>query len=235
MPFPIFESADAIPEGFRGEYVEKDGKWHPKVEDVTPLIRKRDELLTEVKQANTAKREAEARLAALEAEKDAHAAGLTAEKLAEIQSKAEAKFRPTLDENTALKQQLRALRLDSTVKGLLASKDVIDPDAAWKIVGDDFDLTDDGKAILKSDPTADLTQYVTGALKQKYPFLFKGTQADGGGAAGMQRASGGSGQKPITQWTSDERRAFIEANGVEAHQKALQDYQREAMKPKVAA
>lgn len=234
MSFPIFDSADAIPEGFREAYVEKDGKWHPAIEDVTPLRRKADELLSETKAERKKRQDLEAKLAALEAEREAQAAGLTAEKLAEIQGKAEAKYKPVVDENAALKQRLRTMQLDATVKSVLTAKDVIDPDAAWKIVSDDFDLTDDGKAILKSDPTADLEQYVAGSLKQRYPFLFKGTQADGGGAAGMQKGSGHAGTKPVTQWTSTERQAFIEANGAEAHAKLLQDYQRDALKPKAA-
>jgi hypothetical protein len=30
MPLPVFDTQDAVPEAFREEYEEREGKWHPK-------------------------------------------------------------------------------------------------------------------------------------------------------------------------------------------------------------
>lgn len=225
MTFPTFKSKDEIPEPFLSVYEERDGAWHPKVEDTSALKAKNAELLTETKAERKKRQEAEAKIAEIESEREAKAAGLTAEKLAEITAKAEARFAPKLAELEQARKELRALKLDSAVKGLFAKADVIDPDAAWKIAGEEYDLTDDGKAILKSDPTADIEKHITGTMRQKYPYLFKGTQAAGGGAAGSTGAgTGGGAQKPVTQWSSEERASYMEQHGVEALQ-SLRDQQ----------
>ena len=237
MPLPLVaDTLDAIPEPLRGAYVEREGKFHldAEVEDVTGLKNTVATTRGERDAARRAAKDAAEKLAALEAEREAAAAGLTAEKLAEITRKAEEKFKPALDENATLKQQLRALRLDGAMKGMLAKHDVIDPDAAWKIVGEDFDLTDDGQPILKSDPTADLAAHITGTLKTKYPFLYKGTQAAGGGAAGQSGAGRGGAAKPPTEWSTDERAAYIEQHGAEKYRDLLNEQMRVALRPKAA-
>jgi hypothetical protein len=35
MAFPVFEKKEDIPKGFEADYEEKEGKFHPKVPDVT--------------------------------------------------------------------------------------------------------------------------------------------------------------------------------------------------------
>ena len=115
MPLPLVaDTLDAIPEPLRGAYVERECKFHldAEVEDVTGLKNTVATTRGERDAARRAAKDAAEKLAALEAEREAAAAGLTAEKLAEITRKAEEKFKPALDENATLKQQLRALRLD---------------------------------------------------------------------------------------------------------------------------
>jgi hypothetical protein len=223
MPLTIVETLDDVPEPAREQAMElKDGRY-ALVEDVDvgPLKAKADELLRETK-AERAKRKAlEDKLAQVEAERQAQAAGLTSEKLAEIVAQAENKYKPVVEELTTLKAALRAERLDGRVKTLLGQARAADIDAAWKVVGDHFDLTDDGALMVKADPTAKADEYIQRTLVTKYPFLFQGTQAAGGGAAG-RGANGASGNaKPITQWTSDERAAFIESQGIDAFQARL--------------
>jgi hypothetical protein len=238
MPLPLVaDTLDAIPEPLRSAYVERDGKYHldAEVEDVAPLKAKQRELLDETKAERRKREAAEQRLAALEAEREAAAAGLTSEKLAEIQRKAEEKYAPKLAELTAAQEKIRALQLDGTVKSLLAKAGAVDVDDAWKVLGAEFDLTDDGKVILKSDPTADVEQYVTKTLVAKKGHLFKGTQAAGGGAAGHAGGSGAGGAKPPTQWSSEERAAYIDQHGGDAYRALLNAEMRAALAPKKAA
>lgn len=68
----VVDKIDDVPESLRGEYTEKDGKWHLSVdglEDTTGLKKQRDELLNEKKEAQRKAKEAEeaAKLAAEEA------------------------------------------------------------------------------------------------------------------------------------------------------------------------
>jgi hypothetical protein len=241
MPLPLVaDSLDAVPEPLRAAYVERDGKFHldAEIEDAAPIKAKAAELLNETKAERRKRQEAEQRLAALEQEREAAAAGLTAEKLAEIRKQAEDRYKPIVEENATLKSQIRARDLDGTVKGLLAKANAVDIEDAWRVVGHEFDLTDDGKVFLKANPTADVESYITKELVAKKGHLFRGTQAAGGGAAGQQNANGGggSGAKPVVQWTSDERAAYIEQHGVEAHQQLLNDYMRATvLKAKAAA
>lgn len=68
--------------------------------------------------------------------------------------------------------------------------------------------------------------YFGKAFKTDVPEFFKGTQGSGGGAGGTTGGAGPTGPsgKNPTQWSSDERRAFIEANGADAYQKALDSH-----------
>lgn len=236
MPLPTFKSLDEIPEPFRPEYEERDGAWHPKVEDVTPLKQKNAELLTETKAERKKRQELEAKVAELEEQQAAKKAGIPDAKLEEIKRQAEEKYRPVHEELEKTRAKLRQMQLDGSVKAMLAKADVIDVDAAWKIVGDGFDLTDEGSPILKSDPTADLEKHITGTLRKQYPFLFKGTQAAGGGAAGQTGGNGATaGSKPVTRWSSEERASYIEEHGQEAYRGLLDTYLRDASKPKATA
>ena len=237
MPLPLVaDTLDAIPEPLRGAYVEREGKFHldAEVEDVTPLKTKNAALLDETKAERRKRQEAEQRLAALEQEREAAAAGLTAEKLAEITRKAEERFAPTVEENKSLKQELRARDLDGTVKSLLSKANAVDVDDAWRVVGHEFDLTDDGKVFLKSDPTADVESYITKDLVAKKGHLFKGTAASGGGAAGHSGGGRGGAAKPPTEWSTEERAAYIEQHGAEKYRDLLNEQMRVALRPKAA-
>jgi hypothetical protein len=224
MPLTIVETLEELPEDRRSLAVElKDGRFGLAEDvDVTPLKSKADELLRETKQERQKRKALEDRLAQIEAEKNAAAAGLTKEKLDEIMLQAEAKYRPVMDELEKTKTALRSERLDGRVKAILGQARAADIDAAFKVVGDHFDLTDDGALVVKMDPTISVEDYITKSLTTKYPFLFQGTMASGGGAGGARSgAAGGLNAKPITSWSSDERAAFIEAQGIEAFQTRL--------------
>jgi hypothetical protein len=229
-----FATRDEIPEGQREAAVEtKDGKFAVSIEeDTTPLKNSVAAARKERDEANRKAKELEARIGTLEESIEAGKAGITGDKLTEIQRKAEERFKPQLAELEKAKGELRKLRLETPAKGLLGKNKAIDQDAAWKIVGEDFDLTDDGKLIVKADPTADVEKYISGTLVTKYPYLFQGSQADGGGASGAQKGAPSGSAKPPTQWTTDERASYIDEHGVEKYQELLNQHLREASKPK---
>lgn len=224
MPLVTLDSLDELPDEKREQAVElKDGRYAIVEDvDVSPLKNKADELLRETKTERAKRKALEERLASLEAEKNAAAAGLTKDKLDEIMRQAEAKYQPYVAELEQVKAALRSERLDGKVKAMLGQARAADIDAAFKVVGDHFDLTDDGMLVVKTDPTAKVDDYISKTLTTKYPFLFQGTLASGGGASG-QRSGGAAGAnpKPITSWSSDERAAFIEAQGIDAFQQRL--------------
>jgi len=223
MPITTVETLDEIPEGSRERALElKDGRF-VLVEDVdvAPLKAKADELLRETKAERQKRKALEERLTVIEAEKSAAAAGLTKDKLDEIVAQAEAKYKPYLEELDKTKASLRGERLDGRVKAMLAQARAVDIDAAFKIVSDHFDLTEDGALVVRTDPTATVEDYIGKTLTTKYPFLFAGTLASGGGANGPRSAGQAAMAKPLTSWTSEERAAFIDAQGIEAFQARL--------------
>lgn len=224
MPLHTVDTLDELPEDRREAAIElKDGRFaYLEDVDVSPLKNKADELLRETKQERAKRKALEEKLALIETEKNAAQAGLTREKLDEIMQQAEAKYRPVMDELEKTKSALRSERLDGRVKAILGQARAADIEAAFKVVGDHFDLTDDGALVVKMDPTVGVEDYITKTLTTKYPFLFVGTMASGGGASGARGGAATSANaKPITSWSSDERAAFIEAQGIEAFQARL--------------
>ncbi len=133
MPLTIVETLDELPEAVRPQAIAlADGRFALSEDaDVTPLKAKADELLKETKAERAKRKVLEDRLANLEAEKSAQAAGLTSEKLAEIMAQAEAKYKPSLDELERTKAQLRAERLDGRVKGMLGQARAADIEIAF--------------------------------------------------------------------------------------------------------
>lgn len=222
MPIQKYDTADAIPAELKDAAIEtKDGTFVVLAEpDTAGLKSALDKERDAAKREAKARRDLEARLAALEEEKQASAAGLTADKLAEIRKQAEAKFAADLAERDTLRQEVRSLKLDSRVKSLLADADVVNVDAAWKLLADQFDLTDDGAPIAKADPTTDLKAYIAGKVKADYPFLFKGTQADGGEARGGRTGAAGAGDN-VFAWTPEQRAAYVQQHGLGAYQDKL--------------
>jgi hypothetical protein len=238
MPLKAYDAKDAIPESLRDAAIEtKDGKFVvAEDEDTTPL---KNSIAATRKERDAAKKKAqelEVRLAELEEEVTAGKKGVSSDKLAEIRKQAEEKFKADLEERDRLRGEVRSLKLDGSVKAMLAKAEAVDVNDAWEIVGKEFDLTDDGKPIVKADPTADVEKYVA-SLRAKKPHLFKGSQASGGGAAGKQNGGLPSANaKPVTQWTVEEKAAYREQHGEDAIQGLLNQYMRDKVgKPKVAA
>jgi len=182
------------------------------------LERKRDELLTEAKAAKAAQRkqaeelaQLQARLAEVETEKEAKKAGITSEQLAEMQAKAEAnlekRYGPIREQLEEAQREIRQLRLDTVVKGAMGKSGVRGErvDALFRLTADRYDLTEDGKPMLKDAPGTPIDQYISDELSKEYPEFYEGTGSSGGGASKSVTSGGG----PVKAISIEDQDAFM--------------------------
>lgn len=224
MPLPIVvDKLEDIEEAKRSVYVEREGKFYldAEIEDVSGLktaLQKEREARQKAAQKNA---EYEARI---EADRKAmEEAELAKKGLTDVKKDWDEKIlSPVLSERDQLKAEIRSMKLDSQVKAAAVKAGVIDEADFWKICGDDFDLSEDGKPFWKSDPTLDISKAILSYKKDK-GHLFKGTQATGGGAGGSSGGGkGGSGSDP-RNWTAEQRAQYAQENGIPALRKAISD------------
>ena len=197
MPMPIFDTQEAVPEAFRAEYEEREGKWHPKIPDVAKLEKsiadEREKAETERKARNKAEGERDA----LKRAKDAKDKGITEEQLADIQSKEAAARKPIEEERDRLAAENRKLKLTDRVKALALAAGVM-PDRITKAMKDlesRVDLTEDGNSIVVKDAAGKVTaetieDFLGKTYKSEAPFFYAGTGAPGSGAEGSSSSSG---------------------------------------------
>lgn len=211
MKLKIYDKKEDVPAKFADVYEETDGKWSPKQELVDLLEEDGD--ASEPADAGGLKKALEAERKLREkAEKDLRAQkqqaadkerqnkGVTEEVLKtirqEVRAELEEEFAPIKTELETAKKSMRELQLDSAVQGIMGSKDVgVRSERTkdlWRLVKDEFDLTDDGKPMVKDKPGTEVGKYLADAVKKRYPEFFQASAASGGGAAG----AGGTGTKP---------------------------------------
>lgn len=183
------------------------------------LEAKRDELLAEVKQMRGKMKAFEgidpkehqsmaARLAELEQSGKAKEAGMTSDALAKLRQDVEADVlkRLATDREAGLKaipwaselaNENRSLKLDSVVKAEMAKGGARSEriDALFRLTSDRFDLTDDGKPILRDKPAVELGKYVADELRKEYPEFYNGSGSSGGGASKSNAGGGGSSKR----------------------------------------
>ena len=147
-------------------------------------------LWDEAKQAKAARKELEAKLADIEVAQKAQKAGVTSEELNRLRSEIRedlekgeyGQFRTQAEK---LAGENRALKLDNVVKAAMAKggarADRID--ALFRLTSDRYDLTDDGKPMLRDRMGTPIEKYVSDDLLKEYPEFFNGSGASGGGAA----------------------------------------------------
>lgn len=116
MPFPIFDTQEAVPEAIRSEYEERDGKWHAKVPDVAGAQSALAAEKQRAKDEEKARRKAEADLVELRRSIDAKANGITDEQLQTLRDEDATKRKPIEDENTALKAEIDQVRRTDKVR-----------------------------------------------------------------------------------------------------------------------
>lgn len=183
MPLPTFATREEIPEAFRDEYIEKDGKWVPNVEDVSglksALERQKDEA-----------RKAKERAKELEDLAKQKASGLTDEEIAARRKEIDEATAPYREKLTQMEQRMRGLQLDSRIKTMLgeAGFDAKRIDATFRLIADRFDLNESGSPILKDKPTADLVTYLRDEVGAKeFPEWVLSKQKAGTEAAGSPK------------------------------------------------
>jgi len=219
MPVQTFDSVDAVPEDVRPNALAlADGKFAVFVEeDVAGLKRNQERLRVEKQAAASKASELEARLAEIEANAAARAAGMTDEQIKRIRDEMEAKTAPILAERDTLAQRLRELTLDRDVRERMAKAGVRGDrlDALWRLHGSDFDLTDEGTPYVKADPSASIEDYIGKKLLKDYPEFAVPSAAAGGGGSRGTGGGAAAGQDP-RGWTSVQKAEYIRTEGVDA-------------------
>jgi hypothetical protein len=133
----------------------------------------------------------------------------------------------------ALEAENRQLKLVGPVKDALHKAGAVDPDAAWQLEAHRFDLDETGKPYLKDDPTAPLDKWIAEQLPKQRPYLFAGTKAGGGGAAGAKGAGGPVGKAAHPrEWTQQERAEYLQEHGLEKYQRMVSDATRRELDAK---
>lgn len=177
MPLPKFKTLEEIPEAFRDAYVEKDGEFVPDVEDVTPLKSAHERQKEETRQAKEKLKELERQLA--EAKKKA--GGMTDEEIAARRAEIEAEVAPVKQKLEAAEKELRTIKFDDRLKSLIAGSGTVGKrvDALHRLIGDRFDLNENGTLVLKDKPTTDIAKYLKEDVAKEYPEFFESKQKGG--------------------------------------------------------
>jgi len=198
MALPTFDKKDQIPKGFEDEYEEREGKWHP-----IDRTQKALAALTAEREAReaaeTVARKAAKELAEIQTRDAARASGMTDEEFRKrysaIEQNIRAELEPKVKEGERLAAENRSLKLDNLVKQMFREAGAVKgrQDDFWKMHGDEFDLSADGKPLVKAEPGKDVAKHVAGICKSR-PEWMQGTRAAGGGAGGTtQPTTSGSG------------------------------------------
>ncbi|WP_373069749.1 hypothetical protein [Gemmatimonas sp.] len=188
MPLPVFDTLDEIPDAFREDYAERDGKWHPNVVSKSALEDEREKRDAAEKLTKKLVKERDA----LETKAKADKAGLTDEQIAavreDLRKELLEEYAPRLDASDRYAAENRELKLDHQVKGLLAGAKIIPERLGqmWQLHRAEFDLTEDGKPMVKGKPGLSVEKYITETLAKQYPEWVQGTQAGGSGAPGTR-------------------------------------------------
>ena len=191
------------------------------------LEAKRAELLDEVKTLKRRYdgidpdeyRQVTQRLSELEQQQQADQAGLSSEELAKLRQDVAADIRKQFESNRdagleafswarELADENRALKLDAVVKAEMAKGGARAEriDALFKLTQERFQLTSDGKPVLRDHPATELSKYVADELRTEYPEFYNGSGSSGGGASKSTASGGGYSQKIA----ADDQKGFID-------------------------
>lgn len=193
MPFPVFDTKEAIPEPFLGAYEEREGKWHPKADDgkeVKEALQKERELREtaekERKRLEAVHADLERKLAAAETGAEKDEVKKLLEKFDSDLETVKASYEKELAD---AKAKLRTLQLDDKIKAAALAAGVLPSrvEAVLKLTKENFDLADD-RIVVKDEKgqvtTESVADFFSKTYKAQMPELYQGTQAAGGGAAG---------------------------------------------------
>ena len=179
-------------------------------EQTAGLKKNRDEALTEAKKAKATATDLATRLTDLEQKAKANEAGMTSDQLAKLRGDVQADMekRYAADPSAGLKAfpwaaqlatENRSLKLDNVVKAEMAKAGARAEriDALFRLTSDRFDLTDDGKPMLRTSPGLEVGKYVAEDLAREYPEFYNGTGSSGGGAPKSNAGGGGGGARQV--------------------------------------
>lgn len=162
------------------------------------LLAKRDEALKEAKAAKDKLRAAEQKAAEEAQQKKAEKAGITSQELdrmrAEVRQALEAEYAVHKTTAETLAKENRALKLDNVVKKMMGENGATAKriDDLYRLTADHFDLTDDGKPMLKDKMGLPVETFIKEDLRKAYPEWFDGSGSSGGGATKSIAGGGGS-------------------------------------------
>jgi hypothetical protein len=155
-------------------------------------------LWQEAKTAKEKAKELAGKLTEAERAQQAAAAGITSQELDRLRSEVrvdlEKEYQEKYSDYEAYKTENRTLKLDNVVKGEMGKAGVRPEriDALYRLSQDQFDLTEDGKPMVKSRMGTPVSKFITDELGKEYPELFLGTGSSGGGATKSQGGAVGS-------------------------------------------
>jgi len=206
MPLPVFDKQDDIPQAFRSEYEEKEGKWHPKpppAPDVTKLQGALEKERTRAESEEAARKKAEKERDDLKRAKDATDRGISEEALQKIRDDEAKARKPIEDENAALKTENDKLKRTDRVRAE-ALKNGVMPDRiedAMLLLDLRTELTKEGSIAVKDKSgsvTAEkLEDFLAKTFKTEKPWLYAGTGSSGSGAEGSDGGAGQNGYDPV--------------------------------------
>jgi hypothetical protein len=202
MALPTFEKQADIPKGFEGEYEEVEGKWAPI--DHAAALQKSLKEEREKRDAAEAKMKVAVKAAAdAAAEKQAKAAGMTEDDLkklyAGIEDSLRKEYEPKLTALDAATRENRELKLNNVVKSMFRSAGAVASriDDFWKLHSEEFDLTSDGKPMVRDEPGKDVAKHIAGIMKNRAEWV-AGTKASGSGSGGYQSTTAPQSSGPLT-------------------------------------
>jgi hypothetical protein len=221
MALPTFKTKAEIPKGFEEEYEEVEGEWHP-IDHTTKLSKALKDEREKREAAEGVARKAATEAAQLQARAQAAAAGMTDAELkklyAQIEENIRKEYEPKLKEAETLGSENRTLKLTTVVKGMFRSAGALQNklDDFWKLHGDEFDLTKDGKPMVIAEPGKDVAKHVAMIVKGRGEWA-QGTRASGGGAGTTQPTqvvpgSGVNGQVTFDDLVKNPASAVVQAN-----------------------
>jgi hypothetical protein len=202
MALPSFDKQTDIPNGFEAEYEEVDGKWVP-VDHAAKLSKALDEERKAREAAEAVAKKATKAAADAAAEKQAKAAGMTEDELKKLYDNIEANLRkeyePKLVELESATKENRELKLNNVIKGMFSGAGAVASrvDDFWKLHAEEFDLTSDGKPMVRDEPGKDVAKHIAGIMKNRAEWV-QGTKASGSGSGGYQSTTAPQSSGPLT-------------------------------------
>lgn len=191
MAFPVFDKKEDIPKGFEEDYEEKEGKFHPKVPDVTKQQSALEAERTRAETEKTARIKAENDLTALRRKQAAADNNISDEQLEKLRNEDEEKRKPLEEKVAKLEGELTKVKKTDRVQSLALKHGIMQDriEDAMLILEKRTGLTEGGETITVLDKDGKLTTtsievFLKTDFKKEKPWLYAGSGASGSGATG---------------------------------------------------